>query len=369
MTGADDEAGRERRAGRSPAPRHTPRLVVEVTSRCNRACAYCSNPWKVDPTYPRRELAPPDRLALVRRVLRESGIAQVEISGGEPLMSEGLVELIEGIRSSEVAVSMVTDGGLLDDAMARTLARLGVGPVQPTLLAADRDLHDRLKGAAAFDSTVEAIGSLKRAGVPVAVAFVCTRANYRAFREVVDLCFALDVRAIAFSRLCAAGEGGRRLAELMPTWPMIASCLDVAEAANARLGMRVQIAIPVPLCAFDPRRYRHLAFGRCAQSGGTPHYVLDPAGNLRACGVSSTILGSPLREPWAAIMARTRETYLPRLSRSPEPCASCPLLARCGGGCRESALTCYGDLSRPDPLSRPGRRIHGDRAPERGAPR
>lgn len=327
-------------------------LALEVTARCNRACAYCYNAWKADPGYPRVELDAACLVSLVRGVLAAGGIRRLQISGGEPLLRADLFEIIAGLQGSGARISLVTDGSGIGEAEAAQLARLKVAPVQPTLLAAERSLHDALKGAACFDDTVAAIARLRRAGVPVSVAFVCTRQNWDRLHEVVELCFALDVKTIAFSRCCAAGAASLRPSELLPTREMVLAGLEVAEWANARLGMNVRVAISLPPCAVEARRFPHLALGRCAVTSEQPGYTIDPAGNLRVCSISPTVLGSLLDEPWAALMARARLGYLRELAEVPAACRVCPLLIRCGGGCRETARACNG--GRPgaaDPLA------------------
>jgi len=288
----------------------------------------------------------------VNRVITESGLQAIQLTGGEPLLYPGLVDFIEGIQAPGRVVSLVTDGGLVDQEMGAELKRLGVAPVQPTLLAARRELHNELKGADCFDDTVAAILLLRRKRVPVTVSFVCTRRNYRHFRDVVEFCFSLGIKVVAFSRFCAAGHGGDNRAELMPDPEMIAACLDVAEEATVRLGMKVHVAISLPLCVADLSRYPHLRFGRCAISTDNPGFTMDPVGNLRACSISPTVLGNLRAESWQTVIARARKGYFRRMATVPEDCGECPLIARCGGGCRESALNCFGDIDRADPLAR-----------------
>jgi radical SAM protein with 4Fe4S-binding SPASM domain len=325
-------------------------LAIEVTSRCDRSCSYCYNAWKVDPDYPQGELPASELISLVNKVVIESGITAIQITGGEPLLRPDILDIIEGIRAPGRSISLVTDGGLIDDTLATEFRRLGVGPVQPTLLAANAGYHNALKGTQCFDETMAGIASLLRCKVPVSVSFVCTKENYSHFEETVELCFALGIKVVAFSRLCAAGEGGRNYKELMPTAKMIQHCLQVAEQANERMGMNVIIAISLPLCAFDISHYPHLRFGRCAVSNQTPGFTIDPIGGLRACSISSTRLGNLLEESWDTVLSRAAEEYFKEMTEAPTECQGCSMLARCGGGCRESALTYYGDPDHLDPL-------------------
>ena len=324
-------------------------MAVELTSRCNRSCAYCYNVWRGG-----RELSDmpaADLVELVEKTLAESGLSALQISGGEPLLHPGFLDFVEGVRKPGRAISLVTDGALIDDSLAAELKRLGVAPVQPTLLAARREVHNELKGADCFDETIAGIGALQRAGVPVSVSFVCTRRNYAHFKDMVDLCFALGLKVVAFSRFCTAGAGARRHAELAPTPEMLRHCLDIAEEANARLGMKVSIAISLPLCVLDPAGYPHVRFGRCALGSQSPGYTVGPDGTLRACSISATVLGDLQVESWTDIIARARTDYFAGMTAVPHACRSCDVVAQCGGGCRESALSCFGDPSHPDPLA------------------
>ncbi len=328
-------------------------LTLEVTRRCRRSCAYCYNACDAGAGGPYDELPAEELLPLVSKALEGSGMGSVQISGGEPLLRKDIFEIVAGIRSFGAGVSIATDGELIDNEVAARLARHGVRPVQPTLLSATRELHNQIKGADCFDATVAAIARLRRNQVPVSVAFVCTRRNYAEIQGVIELCFALGVEVVAFNRLCVAGSAAHNDKDLMPTPAMVASCLDAAEWANDRLGMKVSIAISLPLCVADTSRYPHLKLGRCSLQSATPGFTIDPLGNVRACAVSSTNLGNLADEPWEVIMARAREGYFKEMAAVPEACTSCVDLARCAGGCRESALACYGDLARPDPLASP----------------
>lgn len=324
-------------------------LAVEVTARCNRRCLYCYNTWPRQTDDPPADLPASELVAVVEEALRATGRRAIQITGGEPLLRPDLFELIEALEQPDRTISLVTDAGLVDDHATRELVRLGIRPVQPTLLAAQRDLHDRLKGAESFDATVDGIARLLRAGVPVSVSFVCLRSNYEHFREVVELCFALGVRSVAFSRFCAAGSGAARHADLSPSPAMVAACLDVAEEATARLGIKVHVAISVPRCLPEPDRHPHLAFGHCALGSSTPPYTIDPWGRLRACSVSPEILGDLRVESWGTVVGRAKEAYFREVATVPADCRGCSHETSCRGGCRESARG-TGSLDRPDPL-------------------
>lgn len=338
-------------------------LAVEVTSRCNRACVYCYNSWRTGSPVEGKELTASELVPLVNRALDATGRRVVQLSGGEPLLREDLFEIVEKLRAPGRTISLVTDGGLVDDGAAGRLRDLGVGPVQPTLLAARREVHDRLKGVLSFDATVAAIVRLRNAGVLVSVSFVATRANHSHFRDVVELCFALGVQTVAYSRFCNAGTGGGPAGELTPTPEMIADDLDVAAWARSAFGMKVNVAISLPLCLPSPKHRTALKFGRCALGTDVPGYTIDPWGRVRACSVSPVVLGDLRTESFQTIESRARSSYFREVAALPAECRDCSEAGACGGGCRESARSAFGTLERADPLATPFRVARG--APSR----
>ena len=164
-----------------PERRRKGMLAVEVTSRCNRSCVYCYNPGRSHPSPVGPDAVPEELASLVNRVLDESGLESVQVTGGEPLLYSGLFEFLANIQKPGRRLSLVTDGSLLDESAVLELRRLGVGPVQPTLLAARREIHNGLKEADCFDATIAGITRLLGAKIPVSVSFVCTRRNYTNF--------------------------------------------------------------------------------------------------------------------------------------------------------------------------------------------
>src|SRR3990167_9493513 len=91
-------------------------LRISVTDRCNLRCVYCLPATGVR-WMPRDEVLRDEEIAAVGRTGIRLGISHVRLKGGEPLVREGLVELIR--RLSGYAgledLSLTTNGVLLAD--------------------------------------------------------------------------------------------------------------------------------------------------------------------------------------------------------------------------------------------------------------
>src|SRR5437763_17103676 len=87
-------------------------LRVSLTDRCNLRCSYCMPPEGLD-WLPAPEVLTDDEVVRVVGVaVRELGITQVRLTGGEPLLRRGLVDLVRRIAElrPRPQLSMTTNG-------------------------------------------------------------------------------------------------------------------------------------------------------------------------------------------------------------------------------------------------------------------
>ncbi len=118
-------------------------LRISVTDRCNLRCRYCMPAEGVD-CMPRDELLTFDEIALAVDVAAEMGIDRVRITGGEPLLRRGLVQLVEMLaHNSKVADVAMTTNALLLSRHAEALADAGLNRVNISLDSLDpRRFHE-----------------------------------------------------------------------------------------------------------------------------------------------------------------------------------------------------------------------------------
>ena len=91
-------------------------LRVSITDRCNYKCVYCRT-GEVGAQYP--ELAIDEYLRLIRLFV-SLGITKVRLTGGEPLLRRGLVDLVKAlaklrtIHGEPLDLALTTNGHLLE---------------------------------------------------------------------------------------------------------------------------------------------------------------------------------------------------------------------------------------------------------------
>ncbi len=323
-------------------------FVFEVTERCQHDCMHCYNVWKNAAPYPRGELDTAATLDLLGRMLDATGASLVSLSGGEPLLRRDLDDIVAFLRDRGVAVNLISNGALID---AAAVGRLGgrVAVWELPLLAADRDVHDRLSGAAgAFDRVTEAVSDLKLRGERVVTVFVATRLNLPGFAEALELAIALGADGLMLNRFNPGGRGREHIALLQPTPAELTRALDLAERVSRDYDFPVSCSIPMPPCLFATGRYERLSFGFCAAGTERAYYTVDPLGNVRPCNHSPTILGNLRRERFADL-ARG-DCMRAFVAARPRFCEGCALADACRGGCKAAAEACAGSPAEMDPF-------------------
>lgn len=335
-------------------PAHqVPRLDFELNSACDHKCGHCYNVWNAAPDdpqggYPKGQLPPQEFLQMMEKAVAQSGADHITITGGEPLLRKDALVIIERATQLVSQVQLITNGSHVTPEATRLFKRCGVRSVQLTLLSADREEHDRLKGAVCFDDTVRATLDLIDAGVPVQVCFVSMNENATSFKGVMELCYALGVRAISYNRMSPTGWAVHQLDRLLPLAEQVEENLDLAERLGPQYGIHVSTAMPIPPCLIRLDRYKWVKFGFCSVGTHSPNITIDGLGNVRSCNLSSQRLGNVLETEWSEIH---QHTYLHSFkSKLPEICTDCAYASSCQGGCKESGFATYGDLKHPEPF-------------------
>lgn len=185
-------------------------LRVSVTDKCNMRCVYCMPEEGVRPRA-HDEMLRLEEIARVVRVASELGITRVRLTGGEPLVRKGVVDLtrmlasIPGVRD----LSMTTNAALLER-YAGALAASGLSRVNISLDTLRPDTYARITRRGDISSALAGIEAAERAGLrPVKLNVVVLRGvNSDEIEDLAKLTLrhAWDVRFIEFMPFW--GNGG-----------------------------------------------------------------------------------------------------------------------------------------------------------------
>ena len=313
-----------RRAARAHVPLD---VSLELTNRCNLRCAHCYIPDFDAPD----GLSTPRILSLLDE-LAEMGTLFLALTGGEPLLRKDWARIARRARRLGFQVMLLTNGALIGEAEADTLAELAV-EVEISFHSTDPEVFDRVTGRkGSYDEVLGAVQRLADRQVPVELTVPITRLNQDAARTVPELARRLGVDAKVYTSLFARKDGHHGPLQLrLPGDDAVlvrelgsGSCIAPADEAG-------RIDPDEPLCA-----------------AGVRFASISASGEVRACtvlpGAAGNLNEQSFREIWES------SPWLERLRnirvRDLTTCSTCSKLSYCGR-CHAHALVEDGDLMGP----------------------
>jgi len=327
-------------------------LQWHVTERCNYRCAHCYQDG-----YACAELSFKEQLnvieqfkALLARRRRETGLAargQVTVTGGEPFIRDDFLDLLAALarEREHFTFAILTNGSLIDGAMARRLKALGTRFVQVSIDGTE-PVNDRLRCPGAYKKAVEALRALTAERIPTLLSFTAQHENWREFSAVARLGRELGVSRVWSDRLIPWGSGAA-FAGRMFTPQQTRRYFELMGAARAE--------------AFRSFGRTEISLGRALQflvGGGVPYHcaageilvTLQPDGDVYPCR-RMPIKGGNIREKTleeiyyaSDLFRRLRDRTAPA-----EGCEECPHALACGGGLRCLSYAATGDPFTADP--------------------
>src|SRR6266480_2493354 len=131
-------------------------LRISVTDRCNFRCVYCRS---ADPENYRDhdEILSWPELDRLARIFLSLGIRKIRITGGEPLVREGVEDYIARLQALGVEdLSMTTNGHLLAERCQRLLAA-GLCRINISLDSLDPERFERITRTKSFSTVMHSI--------------------------------------------------------------------------------------------------------------------------------------------------------------------------------------------------------------------
>jgi len=184
-------------------------LRVSVTDRCNFRCQYCM-PAEGLPWLERSAVLSFEEIARVVRLLVSMGIADVRLTGGEPLVRREFPALVAQLRAIDGLGDLsVTTNGFLLERDAEALVRAGVSRFNVSIDSLQRDRFFAMTRRDALPQVLRGLEALAR--FPEAHPIKVNAVALRGFTEAEALPFAefarrhpYEVRFIEFMPLDAS---------------------------------------------------------------------------------------------------------------------------------------------------------------------
>ena len=137
-------------------------MRISVTDRCDLRCRYCMPPEGVR-SVSHDEILRFDEILRLTRLFAEAGIKKIKITGGEPTVRRGVIDLIGEIRGLPgiEEVTMTTNGLRMgrEPEMAHHLAEAGVSGINLSLDTLREDRYRQITGTDGLHDVLRAVDS------------------------------------------------------------------------------------------------------------------------------------------------------------------------------------------------------------------
>lgn len=177
-------------------------MRVSITDRCNLRCRYCM-PEGIE-WLPMEQILTLEEITEACRQAAALGIRKIKVTGGEPLVRKGCMELIGMLNALPgiEQVTLTTNGVLLPE-YADELCRQGLHAVNISLDTLDPVKYTAITGFDQLPKVLDGIRAMETHGVPVKINAVLQRGVN-------------DMECIALTELAEAHPVDVRFIELMP---------------------------------------------------------------------------------------------------------------------------------------------------------
>ncbi len=137
-------------------------MRISVTDKCNFRCTYCM-PAEGLPWLKKSEILSYEEIVRISRIAVGTGIEQIRLTGGEPLVRRDVPELVRQLKQIEGLHSLsLTTNGILLKQQAKALAEAGLTRINVSLDSLLREKFAQLTRRDQMDQVLEGLEELEK---------------------------------------------------------------------------------------------------------------------------------------------------------------------------------------------------------------
>lgn len=159
---------------------------VQITNRCNQRCTYCNYPENAGAG----EMSV-EQWKEAMGSMADAGVKTISISGGEPMLKEGVIDIIKFCKARKMYVLLSSNGyGVKENVdELKIVDNIGIS------LDGPESVHEKLRGPGTYKRAVDAIIACRAKGIDVCHGMVITRLNAGMVDDVLKFAVSSGTRA------------------------------------------------------------------------------------------------------------------------------------------------------------------------------
>jgi len=328
-------------------------LAINLTRRCNLACAHCYLDASTLRDRGNDELTTDEVCHLLDEVVTCSEHTMVVLTGGEPLVRRDLEEIVVHGTQLGLAIVVGTNGMMLTSRRVASLKQAGLLGVGISLDSLDADKHDSFRGqAGAWRKTMAGIEQCRRQQMSFQLHFSVTDINADEIPAVIDFASSSGARILNFFFLVCTGRGSTFADITASRYEEVLGEIIQAQRSHHDLIIRPRCAPHFKRIAFqqDPDSPLNRISGNEGDGciAGTHYCRITPEGGITACPYIEEEVGNIRQQSFAEIWHASDYFHRLRQAKLQGVCGVCEFQKLCGG-CRARPVAAGNDLMDADP--------------------
>ena len=313
-------------------------LQWHIIHRCNLHCTHCYQEDNIG------ELPFSTLEQLYRQYLEFCWAmhykGHINLTGGEPLLSEHLFSLLDLFEKSDTTFGILTNGTCITPENAAKLAEYKCLRFVQVSIDGTKDTHDSIRGKGSFDRTCEGLKYLQREGIQTMAAFTCHRRNYKELSDVIKLMRKKKTDRFWVDRLVPIGDTkediltNEQFCEVLKTLTKEHNRKHIFSHTDVHLNRAMQF----------------LEGGNCYYqcSAGKTLLSLLADGTLLPCRRLPIPIGNCLESDMLTLYNNSDIIAKLQKETIPKECMPCPRAHLCKGGAKCLTYAVTGSLSAKD---------------------
>ena len=306
---------------------------LALTYRCNLECEFCyagcnctTNPTKND-----KEMLPKEIEKIIEKIFNDAKVPSISFTGGEPLLDKNLPRYIRFAKNLGMRINLITNGTLISNATAKTLADAGLDSAQVSLEGITAATHDAIVNSiGAFEKSLAGIKNLKAAGILTHTNTTITKTNLGEcfqFPEFVRETLGID----RFSMNLIIPTGTAAINDkLTVRYSVIGKHLEKIINESKKHNVVFMWYSPVPMCLFNSIP-NGLGNKGCSACDGL--ISIAPNGDVLPCASYDESVGNLLEQDFKTIWHSVNAVKFRTKSLANNLCKNCEDFHICNGAC------------------------------------
>ena len=329
-------------------------LAINITERCNLACAHCYLDAKTLSQGSSGELHCSEICQLLSQVANKSAETMVVLTGGEPLLRKDLEQMVA--HGSQLGLSMVvgTNGMTLTEKRVASLKESGLLGVGISVDSLDPSYHDNFRGMkGSLNKTLAGIAACRKHQLSFQIHFTVTEGNADELDDMVAFTKIQQARVLNIFFIVCTGRGESITNVGAKTYERVLQRIIELQKSNPDIIIRARCAPHFKRVAhqLDPQSQLNKISGFDGDGciAGTSYCRVNSTGNVTACPYIEESAGNIHSQDFWSIWQNSEKFEALRNPTLEGRCGACEYQKLCGG-CRARPKATLDNIMGSDPF-------------------